>query len=28
VGSIAAHPTICGRCDSNLHGSGEQRAIA
>ena len=28
VGSIAAHPTICGRCDSNLHGSGEQRAFA
>ena len=28
VGSIAAHPTLCGRCDSNLHGSGEQRAFA
>ena len=28
VGSIATHPTICGRCDSNLHGSGEQRAFA
>ena len=28
VGSIAAHTTICGRCDSNLHGSGEQRAFA
>jgi len=28
VGSIAAHPTICGRCDSNLHGSGEQRMYA
>ena len=28
VGSIAAHPTLCGRCDSNLHGSGEQRVFA
>jgi isoleucyl-tRNA synthetase len=28
VGSIAAHPTICGRCDSNLHGSGEIRQVA
>ncbi|MFM7698222.1 MAG: isoleucine--tRNA ligase [Limnohabitans sp.] len=28
VGSIAAHPTICARCDSNLHGSGEQRTFA
>ena len=28
VGSIAAHPTLCGRCDSNLHGGGEQRAFA
>ncbi|MCF8170518.1 MAG: isoleucine--tRNA ligase [Methylotenera sp.] len=28
VGSIAAHPTLCGRCNSNLHGSGEQRAFA
>jgi isoleucyl-tRNA synthetase len=28
VSSIAAHPTLCGRCDSNLHGSGEQRAFA
>ncbi len=28
VGSVSSHPTICGRCDSNLHGSGEQRAFA
>ncbi len=28
VGSNPAHPTICGRCDSNLHGSGETRAVA
>ena len=28
VGSIAAHPTICGRCESNLHGSGEHRSFA
>jgi len=28
VGSVAAHPTLCVRCDSNLHGSGEQRAFA
>jgi len=28
VGSVAAHPTICGRCDSNLHGSGEHRSFA
>jgi isoleucyl-tRNA synthetase len=28
VGSVSAYPTICGRCDSNLHGSGEQRAFA
>ncbi len=25
VGHDAAHPTICGRCTSNLHGAGEQR---
>ncbi|GAB2463119.1 isoleucine--tRNA ligase [Comamonas humi] len=25
VGSNPAHPTLCGRCDSNLHGSGEVR---
>jgi isoleucyl-tRNA synthetase len=23
-----AHPTLCGRCDSNLHGSGEVRHFA
>jgi isoleucyl-tRNA synthetase len=28
VGSDAAHPTICGRCTSNLFGSGESRAHA
>ena len=28
VGSIAAHPGLCARCDSNLHGSGEQRTHA
>ncbi len=28
VGINPAHPTICGRCDSNLHGEGEQRSIA
>ncbi len=28
VGANPDHPTICGRCDSNLHGSGETRLIA
>jgi isoleucyl-tRNA synthetase len=28
VGSDAAHPTICGRCVSNLHGEGEKRTHA
>ena len=28
VGHDAAHPTICGRCTSNLHGAGETRAVA
>jgi isoleucyl-tRNA synthetase len=28
VGQDAAHPTVCGRCVSNLHGSGETRQIA
>ena len=28
VGSNAAHPTICGRCVSNLHGEGEKRTHA
>ncbi|MEY4882572.1 MAG: hypothetical protein RIS34_426 [Pseudomonadota bacterium] len=28
VGSDTAHPTICGRCTSNLFGTGETRAFA
>jgi isoleucyl-tRNA synthetase len=28
VGSDAAHPTICGRCVSNLYGDGEARKYA
>jgi isoleucyl-tRNA synthetase len=28
VGADAAHPAICGRCVSNLHGAGETRTIA
>ncbi|WP_298933666.1 isoleucine--tRNA ligase [uncultured Ramlibacter sp.] len=28
VGSDAAHPAICGRCVSNLHGAGEDRKVA
>ncbi|MEY4749282.1 MAG: hypothetical protein RIQ60_1496 [Pseudomonadota bacterium] len=28
VGRNPAHPTICGRCDDNLHGAGEQRLVA
>ena len=28
VGSDAAHPTICGRCTSNLYGDGDSRAHA
>ncbi|MDB5965060.1 MAG: isoleucine-tRNA ligase, partial [Polaromonas sp.] len=28
VGSDAAHPTICGRCTSNLFGAGENRRYA
>jgi isoleucyl-tRNA synthetase len=28
VGADAAHPTICGRCTSNLYGEGEARAAA
>jgi len=28
VGSHADHPGLCGRCTSNLFGSGEQRRIA
>ncbi|RZI81659.1 MAG: isoleucine--tRNA ligase [Rubrivivax sp.] len=28
IGIDAAHPTICGRCSSNLHGEGETRKVA
>jgi len=28
VGADAVHPTICGRCTSNLYGSGEVRRVA
>ncbi|MDO5691379.1 MAG: isoleucine--tRNA ligase [Pseudomonadota bacterium] len=28
VGQDAAHPTICGRCVSNLYGAGETRTVA
>ncbi|MFZ2307171.1 MAG: isoleucine--tRNA ligase [Rhodoferax sp.] len=28
VGADAAHPTLCGRCTSNLYGAGEQRVHA
>ncbi len=28
LGINATHPTICGRCDSNLHGAGETRKFA
>ncbi len=28
VGSDDAHPEVCARCISNVHGTGEQRAIA
>jgi isoleucyl-tRNA synthetase len=28
VGIDAAHPTICGRCTSNLYGAGEKREFA
>jgi isoleucyl-tRNA synthetase len=28
VGADAAHPTICGRCTSNLFGTGEVRSVA
>ncbi|SEQ25791.1 isoleucine--tRNA ligase [Giesbergeria anulus] len=28
VGHDSAHPTLCGRCTSNLHGTGEHRAHA
>ncbi|HRQ56812.1 MAG TPA: isoleucine--tRNA ligase [Azoarcus taiwanensis] len=28
VGANPAHPTLCGRCDDNLHGNGETRLHA
>ena len=28
VGSDAQHPTLCGRCSSNLFGAGETRVVA
>ncbi len=28
VGHDAAHPTLCGRCTSNLYGAGETRGVA
>jgi isoleucyl-tRNA synthetase len=28
VGSDAAHPTLCGRCSTNLFGAGEERRFA
>jgi isoleucyl-tRNA synthetase len=28
VGADPAHPTICGRCTSNLFGAGEPRTFA
>ena len=28
VGANAEHPTLCGRCISNLHGAGEARSCA
>jgi len=28
VGHDAAHPTLCGRCTSNLFGAGETRTVA
>ena len=28
VGADAKHPTICGRCTSNLYGTGEPRRAA
>ncbi|MEK8053556.1 isoleucine--tRNA ligase [Ideonella sp. DXS22W] len=28
VGHDSAHPTLCGRCTSNLHGEGEVRTVA
>ncbi|NCN70746.1 MAG: hypothetical protein GW907_06305, partial [Betaproteobacteria bacterium] len=28
IGVDAAHPTLCGRCTSNLFGAGETRTVA
>ena len=28
VGHDTTHPTLCGRCTSNLHGAGEERKVA
>ena len=28
VGADAEHPTLCGRCISNLYGAGETRKVA
>ena len=28
VGADAGHPTLCGRCISNLYGAGETRKVA
>ena len=28
IGVDAAHPTLCGRCTSNLYGTGETRTVA
>ena len=28
VGANPAHPSLCGRCDSNLNGAGEVRSVA
>ena len=28
IGTVPDHPTICGRCASNLHGAGETRQFA
>ena len=28
VGADAAHPSLCGRCVSNLYGAGESRSVA
>jgi len=28
VGASAEHPTLCGRCVSNLFGEGERRTVA